>query len=135
MRRRRLGNEGPEISVVGFGAWEAGGTAWGANESDASVIDAMRSGLDAGIDWIDTAEVYGDGVSERLVGQAVEGRRDAVRIASKVAPSPKAAASAPSRSTRRATGASAASGPTGWTSTSCTGATTPGSPSRTPGER
>jgi aryl-alcohol dehydrogenase-like predicted oxidoreductase len=88
MRRRRLGSEGPEISVVGFGAWEAGGTAWGPNASDDSVIDAMRSGLDAGIDWIDTAEVYGDGVSERLVGKAVEGRRDAVTIASKVAPSP-----------------------------------------------
>ena len=88
MRRRRLGNEGPEISLIGFGAWEAGGTAWGANQSDASVIDAMRSGLDAGIDWIDTAEVYGDGVSERLVGKAVEGRRDAMKIASKVAPSP-----------------------------------------------
>ena len=88
MRRRRLGSQGPEISVVGFGAWEAGGTAWGPNASDASVIDAMRSGLDAGIDWIDTAEVYGDGVSEGLVGKAVEGRRDAVTIASKVAPSP-----------------------------------------------
>jgi aryl-alcohol dehydrogenase-like predicted oxidoreductase len=88
MRRRRLGSQGPEISVIGFGAWEAGGTQWGPNESEASVIDAMRSGLDAGIDWIDTAEVYGDGVSERLVGKAVEGRRDGVTIASKVAPSP-----------------------------------------------
>jgi aryl-alcohol dehydrogenase-like predicted oxidoreductase len=74
--------------VIGFGAWEAGGTQWGPNESEASVIDAMRSGLDAGIGWIDTAEVYGDGESERLVGEAVGGRRDAVTIASKVAPSP-----------------------------------------------
>jgi aryl-alcohol dehydrogenase-like predicted oxidoreductase len=88
MRRRRLGKQGPEISVVGFGAWEAGGTAWGPNESDATVIDAMQAGLDAGIDWIDTAEVYGDGESERPVGKAVAGRRDEVTIASKVAPSP-----------------------------------------------
>src|SRR5688572_4248684 len=86
MRRRRLGKQGPEISVIGYGAWEAGGTAWGPNESENVVIDAIRAGLDAGIDWIDTAEVYGDGVSETLVGRAISGRRDEVVIASKVAP-------------------------------------------------
>ena len=63
MRTHRLGSNGPELSVVGYGAWEAGGTAWGPNESDDAVIGAMRSALDAGITWIDTAEVYGDGVS------------------------------------------------------------------------
>jgi aryl-alcohol dehydrogenase-like predicted oxidoreductase len=89
MRTRRLGSEGPEISVVGFGAWEAGGTAWGPNESDDSVIAAIHAGLDAGIDWIDTAEVYGDGVSETIVGKAIAGaRRDAVTLATKVAPEP-----------------------------------------------
>ena len=66
MRTHRLGSQGPELSVVGYGAWEAGGTAWGPNESDDSVIGAMRAALDAGITWIDTAEVYGDGVSESL---------------------------------------------------------------------
>jgi aryl-alcohol dehydrogenase-like predicted oxidoreductase len=86
MRTRRLGSNGPQISVIGFGAWEAGGDAWGANESDDAVICAIHAGLDAGIDWIDTAEVYGDGESERLVGRAVDGRRDQVQIASKVAP-------------------------------------------------
>jgi aryl-alcohol dehydrogenase-like predicted oxidoreductase len=88
MRHRRLGAKGPEISVIGYGAWEAGGTAWGPNESEQVVIDAIRAGLDAGIDWIDTAEVYGDGVSELLVGRAVAGRRDEVTLASKVAPQP-----------------------------------------------
>jgi aryl-alcohol dehydrogenase-like predicted oxidoreductase len=88
MRTRRLGAQGPEISVIGFGAWEAGGTQWGPNESEASVIDAIRAAPDAGIDWIDTAEVYGDGESERLVGTAIGDRRDAVTIASKVAPTP-----------------------------------------------
>jgi len=86
MQTRRLGSQGPELSVIGFGAWEAGGKDWGPNESDASVIDAMRAALEAGIDWIDTAEVYGDGESERLVGLAVAGRRDGTLIASKVAP-------------------------------------------------
>ncbi|MEP6973048.1 MAG: aldo/keto reductase, partial [Actinomycetota bacterium] len=86
MRTARLGTNGPELSIVGFGAWEAGGDAWGANESEDAVIDAMRAGLDAGMNWIDTAEVYGKGVSETIVGQAVAGRRDQVLIASKVAP-------------------------------------------------
>jgi aryl-alcohol dehydrogenase-like predicted oxidoreductase len=85
VRSRTLGSKGPELSVIGFGAWEAGGADWGPNESEQGVVDAMRAGLDAGISWIDTAEVYGDGVSERLVGRAV-GRRDDVLIASKVAP-------------------------------------------------
>ncbi len=88
MQTKKLGRSGTELSVIGFGAWEAGGDAWGPNESDESVIDAMRAALDAGISWIDTAEVYGSGQSERLVGRAVEGRRDQVLIASKVAPQP-----------------------------------------------
>jgi len=87
MKTRRLGSNGPELSVVGYGAWEAGGTNWGPNGSDESVIAAMRAALEAGIDWIDTAEVYGDGESERLVGLAIAGRRDEVTLASKVAPS------------------------------------------------
>ena len=87
MRVRKLGSNGPEISVIGFGAWEAGGTQWGPNESDDVVVEAIRAGLDAGIAWIDTAEVYGDGVSERLVGRAIAGRGD-VTIATKVAPEP-----------------------------------------------
>jgi aryl-alcohol dehydrogenase-like predicted oxidoreductase len=97
MRRRRLGARGPELSVIGYGAWEAGGTAWGPNRSDETVIAAMRAGLDAGIDWIDTAEVYGDGVSESLVGRAVAGRRDEVTIASKVAPQPEGTGFAPAQ--------------------------------------
>lgn len=86
MQTRRLGSQGPELSVIGFGAWEAGGKDWGPNPSDASVIEAVRAAADAGIDWIDTAEVYGDGESERLVGLAVADRREEVLIATKVAP-------------------------------------------------
>ena len=73
--------------MIGFGAWEAGGEQWGPNESEDAVIDAMRAAFDAGIDWVDTAEVYGQGTSERLVAKAVAGRRDDVTIATKVAPS------------------------------------------------
>lgn len=88
MRTRRLGSHGPELSVIGYGSWEAGGTAWGPNDSDEAVIDAMRAALDTGINWIDTAEVYGDGVSEALVGRAIAPRRAEVIVASKVAPKP-----------------------------------------------
>lgn len=88
MRTAKLGLQGPELSVVGYGGWEAGGDTWGPNESDQGVIQAMQAGFDAGINWIDTAEVYGRGRSERLVAQAVQGRRDEVFIATKVAPRP-----------------------------------------------
>ena len=88
MKTKPLGSEGPELSVVGYGAWEAGGDTWGPNESEEAVIEAIHAGLDSGINWIDTAEVYGHGTSERIVGRALEGRREAVIVATKVAPRP-----------------------------------------------
>src|SRR5581483_4357844 len=77
-----------EISVVGYGAWQAGGSSWGERRPDDEVIDAMRAAIDSGQTWIDTAEVYGSGHSERLVGRAVAGRRDDVLLFTKVAPEP-----------------------------------------------
>jgi aryl-alcohol dehydrogenase-like predicted oxidoreductase len=97
MRTRQLGSNGPSMSVIGFGAWEAGGDMWGANESEATVIEAMRAGLDAGMSWIDTAEVYGKGVSERLVGRAVFDRRDRVLVATKLGPAPDGSGFLPDR--------------------------------------
>jgi len=88
VKTKRLGSRGPELSVVGFGAWEAGGEAYGPNASEERVIAAIHAGIDAGINWIDTAEVYGRGTSERIVGRAIESRRDDVLIATKVAPRP-----------------------------------------------
>lgn len=88
MRTQRLGSQGPELSVVGYGAWEAGGDTWGPNESEEKVIGAIHAGLAAGISWIDTAEVYGAGTSESIVGRALEGRRDQALVATKVAPRP-----------------------------------------------
>jgi aryl-alcohol dehydrogenase-like predicted oxidoreductase len=86
MQSRRLGSAGPEISVVGFGAWEAGGDMWGPNESETQVVDAIHAALGAGMTWIDTAEVYGHGRSEELVGKAIAGRRDELLLFTKVAP-------------------------------------------------
>ena len=74
--------------MIGLGAWEAGGDAWGANPADEDVVRAFHAAFDAGITWVDTAEVYGSGESERLVGKALDGRRDDVVVATKVAPSP-----------------------------------------------
>lgn len=89
MKAQRLGSDGPELSVVGFGAWEAGaGTEWGEAPPDDAIVEAIRTVLDTPIDWIDTAEVYGKGHSEELVGRAVAGHRDEVLIATKVAPAP-----------------------------------------------
>ena len=87
MDTRQLGSNGPIISVVGFGAWEAGGMAWGPNPPDDQTIRAMQAGIDSGMTWIDTAEVYGGGRSEELVGQAVRGRDD-VLVFTKLAPKP-----------------------------------------------
>jgi aryl-alcohol dehydrogenase-like predicted oxidoreductase len=89
MQMRRLGSQGPELSVVGFGAWEAGaGSEWGQAPPRDRIVEAIRSVLDTGVNWIDTAEVYGDGRSEELVAAALQGRRDEVLIATKLAPTP-----------------------------------------------
>jgi aryl-alcohol dehydrogenase-like predicted oxidoreductase len=87
VRSRRLGKEGPDLSVIGFGALEVGNREQATKKrlSDADLLNIIRAAPDAGIDWIDTAEVYGDGNSERLVGRALVGRRDDVLIATKVA--------------------------------------------------
>lgn len=86
MQTKRLGKNGPEISVVGFGAWEIGGM-WGSNPPEDDMIAAIRAGAEAGMNWVDTAEVYGKGYSEQIVGRAVAPLRD-VMVFTKVAPKP-----------------------------------------------
>jgi aryl-alcohol dehydrogenase-like predicted oxidoreductase len=86
MRTRQLGAGGPDISVIGYGAWQAGGAQWGGPAPDGDVIAAIRAAIDSGQTWIDTAEVYGQGRSEELVGRAIAGRRDEVLLFTKVAP-------------------------------------------------
>lgn len=69
---RQLGNNGPEITRVGFGAWAIGGGGWsygwGPQDDEAS-LKAMRHAIRLGINWIDTAAIYGLGHSEELVGR------------------------------------------------------------------
>jgi methylglyoxal reductase len=87
MKTRELGVQGRRISVVGYGAWEAGGGYYGENPPDEEMIAAMRAGFDAGIDWVDTAEAYGAGRSEELVAIAIDGYPD-VAVATKVVMKP-----------------------------------------------
>ena len=90
MQTKRLGREGPEISVIGFGAWEAGkGSEWGDAPPDEQILEAIAAVFETGIGWIDTAEVYGLGTSEEFVGRVVADRRDEIQIFTKVAPGPR----------------------------------------------
>lgn len=74
--KRKLGNSDLEITAIGFGAWAIGGGdwefAWGA-QKDQDSIDAIHRGLELGINWVDTAPVYGLGYSEEIVGKAFRG--------------------------------------------------------------
>jgi len=89
MQTRMLGSQGPEISVLGYGAWEAGaGSEWGDAPPADRIVEAIRTVLETGINWIDTAEVYGEGRSEEMVALAITGHRDEVLLATKVAPQP-----------------------------------------------
>ena len=83
MELRSLGQSDIKISPIILGTWQAGKTGWVGVE-DQQVIDAMQAALDAGITTFDTAEVYGNGYSEELVGKALSDRRDRVVIATKV---------------------------------------------------
>ena len=72
--RRALGGSGLEITTVGFGSWAVGGGGWshgwGAQDDDAS-LDAIQHAVDLGVNWIDTAAIYGLGHAEEVVGRAV----------------------------------------------------------------
>jgi diketogulonate reductase-like aldo/keto reductase len=81
MRLRTFGSTGRDVAVVGQGTWRS------EEASGVEVVAALRHGLDRGMTHIDTAEMYGSGAAERLIGQAIAGRRDEVFLVSKVLPS------------------------------------------------
>src|SRR5688500_17059915 len=83
MQLRQLGKSDVKVSPVIFGAWAIGGWMWGGNDERDSV-DAIRASLDAGVNTIDTAAIYGMGASEEIVAKALDGRdRGKVVIATK----------------------------------------------------
>jgi aryl-alcohol dehydrogenase-like predicted oxidoreductase len=85
MRYRPLGTTGIEVSEIGYGAWGIGGAQWGGADDDESVR-ALHKAIDLGLNFIDTALAYGEGRSERLVGQVVKDRDETVHVATKVPP-------------------------------------------------
>src|SRR5580704_5897117 len=80
MERRSFGSTKREVAVIGQGTWNLES----ANRN--SAVSALRQGLDLGLTHIDTAEMYGSGAAEKLVAEAIEGRRDEVFLVSKVLP-------------------------------------------------
>lgn len=85
MQTRKLGDTDLSLTTVGFGAWAAGGPwayGWGRQDDDDSIA-AIQHAIAVGVNWIDTAAIYGHGHSEEVVGRAIKGRRDAVTIATK----------------------------------------------------
>jgi len=82
MQYRELGRTGWKISEISFGAWAIGGDVWGKTD-DAESMRALHSAIDAGVNFIDTADVYGDGHSERLVGRLRKERSEEIIVATK----------------------------------------------------
>ncbi|MGA2434684.1 MAG: aldo/keto reductase [Bryobacteraceae bacterium] len=85
MRYRKLGKTGFEAGDIGYGAWGIGGAMWQGSKDDESLA-ALRTALDLGLNFIDTALAYGDGHSENLVGQVVRDSGKKIFVATKVPP-------------------------------------------------
>ena len=85
MKYRTLGNTGIKVSEIGYGAWGIGGAMWQGSKDDES-LRALHQAIDLGLNFIDTALVYGDGHSENLVGKVVKERKEQLCIASKIPP-------------------------------------------------
>lgn len=81
MNYRELGRTGWKVSEISFGAWAIGG-AWG-DVSDTESMAALHSAIDSGVNFLDTADVYGDGRSERLIAQLKRERKDEIIVATK----------------------------------------------------
>ncbi len=85
MNYRKLGRTGWHVSEIGYGAWGIGGKQWLGGTDDESVR-ALKRAIELGLNLIDTALAYGDGHSERLVGEVVRGTRQKIYVATKVPP-------------------------------------------------
>ncbi|MEO0509573.1 MAG: aldo/keto reductase [Verrucomicrobiota bacterium] len=83
MQTKQIGTTEIEGSVLVLGTWAIGGSEWGGTDENAS-IEAIHAAIDEGINFIDTAPIYGQGLAEELVGRAIEGRREQLCIATKV---------------------------------------------------
>jgi len=85
MNYRRIGKTGLSVSEVGYGAWGIGKSGW-IGASDDESLKALHRAIDLGLNFIDTALGYGDGHSERLVGQLTKERSETIYVATKIPP-------------------------------------------------
>jgi aryl-alcohol dehydrogenase-like predicted oxidoreductase len=85
MRYRKLGRTNFQVSEIGYGAWGIGGGMW-LGSDDRQSLTALRQAIELGLNFIDTALAYGDGHSERLVGQVVRETKHKIYVATKVPP-------------------------------------------------
>jgi aryl-alcohol dehydrogenase-like predicted oxidoreductase len=85
MEYREFGKTGIKISEIGYGAWGIGGAMWQGSKDDES-LRALHRAIDLGLNFIDTALVYGDGHSEHLVGRVIKERNERLYVASKIPP-------------------------------------------------
>ncbi|MGI9473492.1 MAG: aldo/keto reductase [Rubripirellula sp.] len=84
MQTRQLSAHGPQVSEIGFGAWAIGG-GWGSQE-DSDSIAALHAAIDAGVNFIDTAQGYGDGRSEKIIADVLRDREEDIFVATKTPP-------------------------------------------------
>jgi aryl-alcohol dehydrogenase-like predicted oxidoreductase len=82
MKYKVLGKTGFEVSVLSFGSWAIGGT-WGTVKDEESLA-ALNKAIDMGVNFIDTADVYGDGHSEMLIGKVLKSRSEKIYVATKL---------------------------------------------------
>src|SRR5947209_12914041 len=82
MEYRPLGRTGWNISTIGFGSWGIGGDAWGSTDDKTSVA-ALHRAIELGVNFIDTADVYGDGHSEQLIAQVRKSHSEQLIVATK----------------------------------------------------
>jgi len=87
MEYRKFGKHGWKISEIGFGAWAIGGDMWGPQD-DRESIKALHRAIDLGVNFIDTAQGYGKGHSEEIIGQVLKERSEEIYVATKVPPIP-----------------------------------------------
>ena len=83
LEKRELGNSGIRVHPIGIGLWAIGGKTWGPTR-DKESLETIDRALDLGVDFFDTADVYGDGHSEELLGKAMQGRRDKFIVGTKM---------------------------------------------------
>src|SRR5262245_60712185 len=85
MKYRTLRRTGIQVSEIGYGAWGIGGIQW-TDSDDHEAKLALNRAIDLGLNFIDTALAYGDGHSERLVGEVLRSRKETIYVATKVPP-------------------------------------------------